>query len=58
MDLSHVTVAEGGHTIWQNSTYIGGVTGITSGTENQDYVLFEAESGSYAFKVSGSSKPL
>lgn len=58
MDLSHVTVAEEGHTIWQNSTYIGGVTGITSGTENQDYVLFEAESGSYAFKVSGSSKPL
>jgi alpha-L-rhamnosidase len=36
--LSNVTVTENGMTIWQNSSFIAGVAGITAGTEDNNYV--------------------
>jgi alpha-L-rhamnosidase len=53
MGLSNITVTEGGNTIWQSGAYVPGVTGITAGTENNDYVIFDVGSGLYNFVLNG-----
>jgi len=52
--LTNVTVTEGGKTIYKNGRFIKGVSGITSGTETNDYVTLETGSGSYSFNLQGS----
>ena len=47
--LQNVTVTESGKTIWGNGRILKGISGITSGTETEDYVTFETGSGSYTF---------
>lgn len=51
--LTNVSVTEGGAMIWQNSSFVAGVTGITAGSENSDYVMFDVGSGNYDFEISG-----
>jgi alpha-L-rhamnosidase len=53
MGLSNITVTEGGNTIWQSGAYVAGVGGITAGTENDDYVIFDVGSGLYNFVLNG-----
>jgi len=50
--LENIIVEEGGKTIWKDCAYVGGVVGITDGSESADYVTFDVGSGSYAFKLS------
>ena len=52
MGLENVTISEGGKIIWKESVYVGGVAGITDGSESADYVTFDVGSGSYSFKLS------
>ncbi len=55
LELKHVVVTEGGEVIWQDSAYVAGVAGITSGSASADYVTFEVGSGDYCFALSGAS---
>jgi len=48
MGLKNVTISEGGETIWKDNLYVGGVAGITNGSESNDYVTFDVGSGSYS----------
>jgi len=52
MGLENVVITEGGKTIWENGSYIGGVEGITGGIESAKYVTFDVGSGSYSFEMS------
>jgi len=54
--LQSVTVEEGGEVIWRNGSYVGGVAGITGGSENAECVTFDVGSGSYSFKLIGARK--
>jgi len=49
--LSKVTIKENGKTIWEDGSYIGGVAGITGGSEDARYVTFDVVCGSYSFEV-------
>ncbi|GAF83885.1 unnamed protein product, partial [marine sediment metagenome] len=51
--LRNVTVTESDKTIWKNGKLLKGISGITSGTETEDYVTFETGSGSYTFVLKG-----
>jgi len=51
--LSNVTIKESGKTIWENDSYLGGIAGITGGSQNDERVTFDVGSGSYFFEVSG-----
>ena len=55
MGLENVTIEEGGRAIWKDGSYVGGVVGITDGSESADYVTFDVGSGSCSFKLSGTS---
>jgi len=49
MGLENVTIKADGKVIWENSSYVGGVAGITGGSEDDRYVTFDVGSGSYSF---------
>ena len=49
--LSAKTVAECGTVVWQNGSYVPGVAGITSATDEKEYVKFSVGSGSYSFEL-------
>ena len=51
--MQNVTVKEGGKIIWEKGAYIDNAAGITTGYENDDYVIFDTGSGLYSFKVTG-----
>jgi len=48
--LENVTISESGKIIWKDGSYVGGVTGITDGSDSADYVTFDVGSGFYSFK--------
>jgi len=48
-----VTVREGGKDLWKEGALVGAIGGITSGSESEEYVTFDVESGSYEFTLSG-----
>lgn len=48
-------VRESGEVIYQHGSYIHGVTGIFSGTREDDYIGFELGSGSYSFSMGEST---
>jgi uncharacterized protein YraI len=50
--LKWITIKEKGETIWKNNSYVDGVIGIKSGSDEGNYVTFEVGSGSYSFEVS------
>jgi len=52
MGLDNVSVEESGKVIWKDGSYVGGVAGITSGSESDDCITFDIGSGSYSFKLS------
>jgi len=56
MGLENIIVEESGKAIWKNNSYIEGFAGITGGRENRDYVTFDVGSGSYSFKIYGTSE--
>jgi alpha-L-rhamnosidase len=51
--LSNLTIKESGKTIWENDSYLGGIAGITGGSQNDERVTFDVGSGSYFFEASG-----
>ncbi len=53
MGLESVIIKESGKIIWKDSSYIEGVSGITAGNEEDEYVIFNIGSGSYSFEISG-----
>ncbi len=46
--LKNIAVKAGGKTIWQDSSYVEGVVGITGGRESANYVTIDVGSGSHA----------
>jgi alpha-L-rhamnosidase len=53
MGLRNVSVRESGRAIWEAGKFIEDVPGITAGSETEDYVSFDAGSGSYIFQLIG-----
>jgi alpha-L-rhamnosidase len=53
MGLKNVSVSEGNKSVWKNGKFILGISGITQGTETDDYVTFDAGSGNYTFRLNG-----
>jgi len=51
-DITRLMVQESGMTIWQNSAFMAGPTGIYSAAVNGSTIAFEIGSGSYSFLVS------
>jgi alpha-L-rhamnosidase len=51
--LQNVNVTESDKTVWKNGRFIKGVSGITAGSETDDYVTFDVGSGSYRFQLKG-----
>ncbi|MBA7501245.1 MAG: Bacterial alpha-L-rhamnosidase [Clostridia bacterium] len=51
MNLGDVTIKESGKTVWENSSYIEGIAGITGASEDDEYVIFNVGSGSYSFEL-------
>jgi alpha-L-rhamnosidase len=51
LGLENVAIAESGQVVWQDGAFLGGVQGITDGTERADDVTFEVGSGSYRFDL-------
>ncbi|MBN1342088.1 MAG: family 78 glycoside hydrolase catalytic domain [Phycisphaerae bacterium] len=51
--LRNVAVEEDGTPLWETGVYRGGVSGITAGTEEAEYVTFDTGSGTYCFLLRG-----
>jgi len=49
--LKNVTISEGGKPLWKDGSYVGGIAGITDGSESDDCVTFDVGSGAYSFKI-------
>jgi len=49
--LKNAIITEDGKTIWKAGAFIKGVSGISSGSETDDYVTFDVGSGTYAFEL-------
>lgn len=56
MGLGSVIIKESGKIIWKDSSYIEGVSGISAGSEEDEYVIFNIGSGSYSFEISRGEK--
>jgi len=52
MGLKNAVVKESGRIIWKDGCYVEGTPGITGGSEEEDYVIFDVGSGSYSFELS------
>jgi len=46
-------ITESDKPVWKNHRYVKTVSGITAGTEMDDYVTFDAGSGNYTFQLNG-----
>ena len=51
--LKNITITESEISVWKDGTFIKGASGITAGTETNDYVTFDVGSGFYDFKLTG-----
>jgi alpha-L-rhamnosidase len=49
--LKNTIVKEGGKVIWKDNHYIQSVVGITSGKQENGYIVFEIGSGTYSFWI-------
>lgn len=56
MGLLRVTITEGSETVWVDGAFVGGVQGITGGSESAGDVTFEVGSGDYSFTMTGIAK--
>ncbi len=56
LGLERVEVSEGGKLFWRQGKLLRSPPGLKGGTETKDCLVFEIDSGSYRFKLSGSSK--
>ncbi len=53
MDLENVVITESGEAIWQNGKFTGdAIEGIEAGSQSDDSITFEIQSGEYQFVVS------
>jgi len=50
MKLGNVTIKESGKAVWENSSYIESIAGITGASEDDEYVTFQVGSGSYSLE--------
>jgi alpha-L-rhamnosidase len=46
-------VKESGKTVYKNKAFIKGVSGVSTGLDDGDYIIFNVGSGAYAFEISG-----
>lgn len=53
LDSENVVISESGDTVWENGTYISGVTGITGAESEDEEVTFSVGSGTYDFIMTG-----
>jgi alpha-L-rhamnosidase len=53
MQLENITVRESGTTIWRGESFLGNVDGISSGSDEGEYISFVVCSGSYSFELQG-----
>ena len=51
--LKNPTIIEGGKIVWRDGSYVRGVSGITAGRQDADYVTFDVGSGRYRFRLQG-----
>ncbi|GAI99258.1 unnamed protein product, partial [marine sediment metagenome] len=51
--LKKVMITESNKPVWKNDRFVKTVSGITTGTETDDYVTFDVGSGSYRFQLKG-----
>jgi len=56
MGLKDVIVKESGNIVWEKGSYVGSVSGIIEGKEDENYVTFDVGSGSYSFEINEASK--
>jgi alpha-L-rhamnosidase len=53
LGLRDVSVEEGGKPVWKDGMYRDGIPGVVDGTDEQEYVTFDAGSGVYRFVLHG-----
>ena len=51
LGFKNVVITENGETVWENGKFLDGVPGITAGSDDDDYVVFDVGSGSYHFNL-------
>ncbi len=51
LGTEHVVVEEGGHSLWADGAYVGGVPGVLGGTDAGDRLVFDVGSGSYELEL-------
>lgn len=55
MGWSDVEIAENGEVIWGNDGMQQNASGVSSGEQNENYITFEVQSGSYEFELTSSN---
>ncbi len=53
VEMTEITIQEGGRTVWEKGRYVAGVPGVTGATGDRDGVTFNVGSGHYSFKLTG-----
>ncbi|MBS7633228.1 family 78 glycoside hydrolase catalytic domain [Candidatus Bathyarchaeota archaeon] len=53
--LKKPVIMEGNEIVWKDENFVKGVSGVESAIRVDDYVAFQVGSGTYRFKVTGSS---
>lgn len=57
MQLENVIVRESSKTIWRDGSFLGNVDGISSGSDEGEYISFVVGSGKYSFELQGNLPP-
>ena len=55
LGIASPTVSESGETVWEGDRYVGGVAGITSATQSDEHITFDAGGGRYRFQLTAAS---
>lgn len=51
--LRNITIKEGDRLLWEKGAYLEGISGISVGAEDPEYVTFDTGSGTYIFTLLG-----
>ena len=55
LGMSCATIKESGETVWEGDRYVAGVAGITSATQSDEHITFNAGGGRYRFQLTAES---
>ena len=53
---TNTIVSESGTVVWQNSQYVPGVSGITNGIDDGDFITFTVTSGAFIFTTTSANQ--